>query len=312
MGALQDWIGGTPAEAITLICAIVGALAALGLFRKSRLLGHEKENLEEQVKSSKDQLNNYRANARARDPDAFLDELKTKKLYGTRESQESHAGLYISNHKSAMSAAAMILAEKAYLLNANDTEINLAKAEAWIDLGLSINPDDENLHQFLREIKEIELTEDMPLFDANADAATLARIGKVFQDKIHFKQAQLYLEAACSKSAVTDGKRSATYAAHLNNLALLYHDMGDYPSAEPLYKQAIAIDKATIGEDHPEYAAHLNNLAMLYSAMGDYPSAEPLYKQAIAISQNALPPDHPDIKTFKTNLAAMQAARDKG
>jgi tetratricopeptide (TPR) repeat protein len=37
----------------------------------------------------------------------------------------------------------------------------------------------------------------------------------------------------------------------LNNLAMLYADMGNYPAAEPLFKEALAIYKKVLGEEHP-------------------------------------------------------------
>jgi tetratricopeptide (TPR) repeat protein len=53
----------------------------------------------------------------------------------------------------------------------------------------------------------------------------------------------------------------------LNNLAMLYDDMGNYTAAEPLYKEALAIKK--------KYWAKitlimLNNLAYLYDNIGNY------------------------------------------
>ncbi|MEB3827856.1 CHAT domain-containing protein [Phormidium sp. CCY1219] len=56
------------------------------------------------------------------------------------------------------------------------------------------------------------------------------------------------------------------YAASLNNLALLYDEMGRYADAEPLFLQAKEIRKVQLGENHPHYATSLNNLAGLMAA----------------------------------------------
>ena len=53
-------------------------------------------------------------------------------------------------------------------------------------------------------------------------------------------------------------------ASSLNNLALLYKDMGDYAKAEPLYKEALEIRQKVLGQEHPDTALSLNNLAALY------------------------------------------------
>ena len=76
-------------------------------------------------------------------------------------------------------------------------------------------------------------------------------------------------------------RATADYADSLNNLAILYQEMGDYAAAEPLYRQAMEIHRAALGEGHPDYATSLNNLALLYRPMGDYAAAEPLFRQAL-------------------------------
>ena len=52
------------------------------------------------------------------------------------------------------------------------------------------------------------------------------------------------------------GEEHPAYATSLNNLALLYDDMGNYAGAEPLYKQALAIRSKVLGEEHPDYTRH--------------------------------------------------------
>ena len=76
-----------------------------------------------------------------------------------------------------------------------------------------------------------------------------------------------------------DALEIVDYAASLDNLAGLYHSMGDYARAEPLCRQALEIRRKALGEEHPDYAISLSNLANIYSSMGDYGSAEPLYRR---------------------------------
>ena len=89
----------------------------------------------------------------------------------------------------------------------------------------------------------------------------------------------------------------------LNNLALLYVNMGQYAKAEPLYQRSLKIREAKLGPDHPDVAESLNNLANLYEDMGQYAKAEPLFQRSLKIRESKLGPDHPDVATSLNNLA---------
>jgi CHAT domain-containing protein/tetratricopeptide (TPR) repeat protein len=89
----------------------------------------------------------------------------------------------------------------------------------------------------------------------------------------------------------------------LGNLAVCYHEMGEYARAEPLYRNALEINKKLLGELSADYARNLNNLAALYQLMGDYTRAEPLFKKAVALRKEALGENHPDYATSLHNLA---------
>jgi tetratricopeptide (TPR) repeat protein len=91
----------------------------------------------------------------------------------------------------------------------------------------------------------------------------------------------------------------------LNNLAALYHEMGDYAKAKTLLKEALEIRQKVLGWEHPDTAQSLNNLAALYWDTGDYANAEPLYKEALEIKQKVLGRDHPDTATSLNNLALL-------
>ena len=65
-------------------------------------------------------------------------------------------------------------------------------------------------------------------------------------------------------------------ARSLNNLAVLYKEMGNYSKAEPLYKRSLAINEKSLGPDHLKVAVILNNMALLNKSLGDYTKAEHL------------------------------------
>jgi CHAT domain-containing protein/Tfp pilus assembly protein PilF len=100
-------------------------------------------------------------------------------------------------------------------------------------------------------------------------------------------------------------------AAALNNLALLYGDVGNDAEAEPLNKRAIAIKEKVFGLDSRDIAPELNNLAALYQRQGRYSEAEPLFKRALAVREKSLPPNHPDVGQSLNNLATLYEKQDR-
>ena len=100
------------------------------------------------------------------------------------------------------------------------------------------------------------------------------------------------------------------FAGALNNLALLYADLGRAAEAEPLYKRAIGIQEKVRGLDSAEVAPELNNLAALYQRSERYAEAEPLFKRALAIREKSLPHGHPDFD-IPQHLATLYEKQDR-
>ena len=94
-------------------------------------------------------------------------------------------------------------------------------------------------------------------------------------------------------------------AAALNNLALLYGDLGQDDDAEPLLKRALTIQEKVWGLESAEIAPELNNLAALYQRQERYAEAEPLFKRALAIREKSLGAGHPDLGQSLNNLATL-------
>ncbi len=101
------------------------------------------------------------------------------------------------------------------------------------------------------------------------------------------------------------------FEACLDNLGLLYFEMGKYSLAEPLYRQLLEIRQKRHGESHPDIATSLNILAGLYYQTGDYARAEPLYLQALAIRRAAFGDTHPDVAQSIDNLALLYSELGK-
>jgi tetratricopeptide (TPR) repeat protein len=99
-----------------------------------------------------------------------------------------------------------------------------------------------------------------------------------------------------------DHEKTATI---LNNLAVLYQNMGQRANAEPLFKRSLQIREAKLGRDHLAVADTLNNLAGLYRDMGQVAKAEPLLKRSLQIYEANLGQDHLRVAPILNNLAAL-------
>jgi tetratricopeptide (TPR) repeat protein len=121
----------------------------------------------------------------------------------------------------------------------------------------------------------------------------------------HYREAILVATQARRSARINLGPNHPVYAASLNNLAALYHSIGDHGSALPICRQALRIRREALGKSHPDYVTSLNNLAALYEDMGNYAAALPLYSQAVKIRRATLGKKHPDYATSLDNLAGL-------
>jgi CHAT domain-containing protein len=132
----------------------------------------------------------------------------------------------------------------------------------------------------------------------------LSRAGK-YSEAVPLAQGQL--ESLEKKY----GPFNIDVAGALNNLALLYGDLGRDTEAEPLYRRSIAILEKVHGLDSSAVAPELNNLAALYQRQQRYADAEPLFKRALAIREKSLPSGHPDLGQSLNNLATLYEKQDR-
>jgi tetratricopeptide (TPR) repeat protein len=74
-------------------------------------------------------------------------------------------------------------------------------------------------------------------------------------------------------------------ATAINNLAVLYQELGRPAEAEPLATRALAIREKAFGPNNPQLANTIHNLAELYRTLGRNAEADALNKRAEAIRQ---------------------------
>jgi len=129
--------------------------------------------------------------------------------------------------------------------------------------------------------------------------------GRVNHFKKNYQEAEKWYLESKSIREKTLGKEHPDYEKSLNNLRILYREMGAHEKAEPLYLEARAIREKILGKEHPDYASILNSLGNLYHEMGAYEKAEPPYLEAKAIREKTLGKEHPDYASILNNLGVL-------
>ncbi len=127
---------------------------------------------------------------------------------------------------------------------------------------------------------------------------------QLFNDS-KFDKALPLMEQALAIREKELGGENVKVAASLNDLGLIYQQLGNYAKAEPLFARGLAIREKALGENHPDVAESLINLATLYFSKGDYVKAEPLMKRAVQHAENIFGAEHPNLAGYLNNLASL-------
>ena len=90
-------------------------------------------------------------------------------------------------------------------------------------------------------------------------------------------------------------------------LAVLYHDTGEFSAAQENYLKAMYIDKNKSGVESLTYALGTNNLAYLYEDMGSYEQAVALFRESLALREKYFSDDAFRVASTQFNLARVLA-----
>jgi len=163
----------------------------------------------------------------------------------------------------------------------------------------------ENYEQAIKEFEKI-IDESSTTYTDNEIATIQLYIALCYEKTNNYNKAEKHYILSIEKFKNASGEIDYNiYSVALNNLGLIYANMGQYEKALPLQNEILEITKATFGETHPDYATRLNNLAHLYSKMGQYEKALPLYEEALEISKASLGEAHPKYASMLNNLALL-------
>ena len=97
----------------------------------------------------------------------------------------------------------------------------------------------------------------------------------------------------------------ADRAHYLNQLGLVYMDMGEYSKALSSCERTLEIDKVALPPNHPDLASSYNNIGLVYDNMGEYSKALSSCERSLEIMKVALPPNHPNLSTSYNNIGSM-------
>jgi CHAT domain-containing protein/Tfp pilus assembly protein PilF len=133
----------------------------------------------------------------------------------------------------------------------------------------------------------------------------LDSIGTELYKKGDYKNSLTYFEKGLAQAETEFGKSHKNYSTALNNLALLYNNLGQNDIAETYYKEALEIDKIVLGDKHPDYIVDLGNLGELYREMGKYDKAEQMMLEALKIEKEMAGDEPPAYYESLNNLAGL-------
>ena len=149
-----------------------------------------------------------------------------------------------------------------------------------------------------------------------ASSASLAKDDnlKALNQRIHkliaegkYQEAIPIAERAVELTKRTRGPEDPATATELNNLGVLFGEIGDYAKAESLIQEALRIRQKILGP-HLDTAWSLNVLGNLYERMGEYAKAEPLFQEALRIRRKVLGSQHPDTAQSLNDLGSLYQA----
>ena len=136
-------------------------------------------------------------------------------------------------------------------------------------------------------------------------------ISKFYEGQGAYIQALPWRKQCLSVAKERFGEKHLKVASSLNNLGVVYYDLGRYETTESLYLKALEMRKELLEEEHCDIANSLNNLAVLYKKQGRYEEAEPLHLKALEIRKKLLGEEHLDTASSLHNLATLQDDQER-
>ena len=178
--------------------------------------------------------------------------------------------------------------------NDEEPEHNFLIGLAYLE-GIDVEVDRRRALELITGAAETELLEAMTkLCDMYRDGTGV---------ELNYKEALKWIKRTADYCIREYGAEHPDTLMALNNLAVVYGELGQYDKALELNKKAYELCCKVRGEEHPDSLIVLNNLALAYSDSGQYEKAHGLHKKAYELRCKVLGEEHPDTLASLNNLA---------
>ena len=157
-------------------------------------------------------------------------------------------------------------------------------------------------------IDTIIMADNMSQVHAQDISEKLSKLGEICKMHCEFNMAKTYFENSLNLRVRLLGDQNVDVAAAYNDLAQIYHDLGDLEQAMEYQQRALAIQLKKLGAEHVSVATSYSNLALIHKALGDLEQAKEYQQRALAIDLKKLGAEHVSVATSYSNLALIHKA----
>ena len=154
-------------------------------------------------------------------------------------------------------------------------------------------------------IDTIIMAENMSQVHAQDISEKLSNLGVICKMHCEFNVAKTYFENSLNLRIRLLGDQNVDVAAAYNDLAQIYHDLGDLEQAMEYQQRALTIQLKKLGAEHVSVATSYNNLALIHQDMGDLEQAMEYHQRALTIQLKKLGAEHVSVATSYSNLASI-------
>ena len=120
-----------------------------------------------------------------------------------------------------------------------------------------------------------------------------------------YQSSRLCLEEASKIYREIYGEHHNKVATSYQNLAKVFHNLGQYNDAKEYHERARIITEEIFGEEHANVANSYNNLGTVYRDLGQYNKAKEYHEKALIINQKVYGKKHGDVSKNYNNLGIV-------